>query len=348
VGRFLGRGRALQRRQPLGGPRHWRRLLLHNSALTSGSYLAAGGSSWNSITGRATRQNLSRSTAGHPRYAGLAAGAEYNLKSQDDSIPPRRAGGSGLCRLRLWRVGHGDQHGGRRRVAIAAIQRCTPRTRPPGGERRPGSPRHRPGARGSNVRLLLPGERRTAQSGTRLSIPWLLPVGWWLPAARWQPEARAGRWAVRHATTRARRPGRAAPTGGAGRVPLLLAAAPALAQSGGDYQVARSGYDLSWSTIDGGGGTFSTGGSYTLARRRASPTPACWRAATIPWSRLLGRRRAGCRRSTGSTCRWCYATSNYAAAAQCSVDGPGLFQARATRQARVVGTRHGPRCTGSP
>jgi hypothetical protein len=38
---------------------------------------------------------------------------------------------------------------------------------------------------------------------------------------------------------------------------LLLAAVPVLAQSGG-------GYDLSWSTVDGGGGTFSTGEGYSL------------------------------------------------------------------------------------
>jgi hypothetical protein len=39
---------------------------------------------------------------------------------------------------------------------------------------------------------------------------------------------------------------------------LLLLAAPAvLAQSGG-------GYDLSWSTVDGGGETFSSGGVYIL------------------------------------------------------------------------------------
>ena len=37
----------------------------------------------------------------------------------------------------------------------------------------------------------------------------------------------------------------------------LLASSLALAQSGGDY-------DLSWSTVDGGGGTFSTGGVYSL------------------------------------------------------------------------------------
>jgi len=38
---------------------------------------------------------------------------------------------------------------------------------------------------------------------------------------------------------------------------LLLAAVPVLAQSGG-------GYDLTWSTVDGGGMTFGTGAGYTL------------------------------------------------------------------------------------
>jgi len=38
---------------------------------------------------------------------------------------------------------------------------------------------------------------------------------------------------------------------------LLLLAGIALAQTGG-------GYDLTWSTIDGGGAMFSTGGSYAL------------------------------------------------------------------------------------
>lgn len=38
---------------------------------------------------------------------------------------------------------------------------------------------------------------------------------------------------------------------------LLLLPALALAQSGG-------GYDLTWNTIEGGGITFSTGGSYSL------------------------------------------------------------------------------------
>jgi len=47
---------------------------------------------------------------------------------------------------------------------------------------------------------------------------------------------------------------------------LLLSAVPALAQSGG-------GYDLTWSTVDGGGGTFSTGGIYSLGGTAGQPDP---------------------------------------------------------------------------
>jgi len=45
---------------------------------------------------------------------------------------------------------------------------------------------------------------------------------------------------------------------------LLLAAATVLAQSGG-------GYDLSWSTIDGGGYTFSSGEGYSLGGTAGQP-----------------------------------------------------------------------------
>ena len=58
---------------------------------------------------------------------------------------------------------------------------------------------------------------------------------------------------------------------------LLLLAGIALAQTGG-------GYDLTWSTIDGGGAMFSTGGGYALggpvgqadagARSPAAATPS--------------------------------------------------------------------------
>ena len=47
-------------------------------------------------------------------------------------------------------------------------------------------------------------------------------------------------------------------------VALLLLALPVLAQSGGNY-------DLSWSTVDGGGHTFSSGGSYTLGGTMGQP-----------------------------------------------------------------------------
>jgi hypothetical protein len=39
---------------------------------------------------------------------------------------------------------------------------------------------------------------------------------------------------------------------------------PTLAQSGG-------GYDLTWNTVDGGGATFSSGGSYTLGGTIGQP-----------------------------------------------------------------------------
>jgi hypothetical protein len=45
-------------------------------------------------------------------------------------------------------------------------------------------------------------------------------------------------------------------------VALLLVVSTALAQSG---------YDLSWWTVDGGGETFSTGGSYTLGGTIGQP-----------------------------------------------------------------------------
>ena len=46
---------------------------------------------------------------------------------------------------------------------------------------------------------------------------------------------------------------------------VLSLAVPALAQTGG-------GYDLTWSTIDGGGGEL-TGGEYTLAGTVGQPEP---------------------------------------------------------------------------
>ena len=47
---------------------------------------------------------------------------------------------------------------------------------------------------------------------------------------------------------------------------LLLLAGVALVQA----QV-RGGYDLTWSTVDGGGGTFSSGGGYALGGTAGQP-----------------------------------------------------------------------------
>jgi uncharacterized membrane protein len=45
---------------------------------------------------------------------------------------------------------------------------------------------------------------------------------------------------------------------------VLGLVAPAAAQSGGDY-------DLTWSTVDGGGETFSVGGDYSLGGTAGQP-----------------------------------------------------------------------------
>jgi len=52
-------------------------------------------------------------------------------------------------------------------------------------------------------------------------------------------------------------------------VVLVMIAGGVAAQEG--YQVARSGYDLSWWTTDGGGYTFSTGGDYSLGGTVGQP-----------------------------------------------------------------------------
>jgi len=51
-------------------------------------------------------------------------------------------------------------------------------------------------------------------------------------------------------------------------VVLLLVAA---ATSVRPHAVAQSGYTLTWWTVDGGGGTFSTGGAYTLGGTIGQP-----------------------------------------------------------------------------
>ena len=69
-------------------------------------------------------------------------------------------------------------------------------------------------------------------------------------------------------------------------VVLARGTAPVVAQSGG-------GFDLTWNTIDGGGATFNTGGSYSLSGSIGQPdagglsggsytlTGGFWRGASV-------------------------------------------------------------------
>jgi hypothetical protein len=52
---------------------------------------------------------------------------------------------------------------------------------------------------------------------------------------------------------------------------VLLVGASVLLMSMGLVALAQGGYELSWWTVDGGGGTFSTGGGYTLGGTAGQP-----------------------------------------------------------------------------
>jgi hypothetical protein len=52
---------------------------------------------------------------------------------------------------------------------------------------------------------------------------------------------------------------------------LLIGISTATAQRTNDPPAPQSGYDLSWYTIDGGGATFSSGGSYSLGGSIGQP-----------------------------------------------------------------------------
>ena len=54
-------------------------------------------------------------------------------------------------------------------------------------------------------------------------------------------------------------------------VMLLIGLATTNAQGHNNPLSLQSGYDLSWYTIDGGGATFSTGGSYSLGGTIGQP-----------------------------------------------------------------------------
>jgi len=71
---------------------------------------------------RATAEPLPGRRPGHPRYRWPACGARVQPEKPGRLDPPRTGWWLRLCRLRLWRVGHGDQHADADGVAIAAIQ----------------------------------------------------------------------------------------------------------------------------------------------------------------------------------------------------------------------------------
>lgn len=52
---------------------------------------------------------------------------------------------------------------------------------------------------------------------------------------------------------------------------LLLLGASVLLMSMGLVALAQGGYELSWWTVDGGGGTYSSGGGYTLGGTAGQP-----------------------------------------------------------------------------
>lgn len=52
---------------------------------------------------------------------------------------------------------------------------------------------------------------------------------------------------------------------------ILLLATGVLLLSAGLVALAQDGYELSWWTVDGGGGTFSSGGGYTLGGTAGQP-----------------------------------------------------------------------------
>jgi len=78
---------------------------------------------------------------------------------------------------------------------------------------------------------------------------------------------------------------------------------PASRGPGGCAAVAQSGgpFDLTWHTVDGGAGTFSTSGGYSLGGTIGQPTPACSPAAPLAWPVASGL--AAPTRSIAYTCR---------------------------------------------
>jgi hypothetical protein len=75
---------------------------------------------------------------------------------------------------------------------------------------------------------------------------------------------------------------------------LLALACLALTGSGGASLAPEAEYDLSWWTVDGGGGTLTGEGTYTLSGTAGQPDAAVWFNGTYVlgggfWGGTLGR-----------------------------------------------------------
>jgi hypothetical protein len=76
---------------------------------------------------------------------------------------------------------------------------------------------------------------------------------------------------------------------------LLAVACLVLTDSGGASLATTADYDLSWWTVDGGGGTLTDGGAYTLSGTAGQFDAAVWSGETYTlaggfWGGLLGDR----------------------------------------------------------
>ena len=74
---------------------------------------------------------------------------------------------------------------------------------------------------------------------------------------------------------------------------LLAVACLGLTNSGGASLATTSSYDLSWWTVDGGGGTLTGDGPYTLSGTAGQPEAAVWSGETYTlaggfWGGALG------------------------------------------------------------
>jgi len=100
---------------------------------------------------------------------------------------------------------------------------------------------------------------------------------------------------------------------------VMLVAGIVLAQQGDE--APHDGYDLSWWTVDGGGGSFSSGPGYSLGGR--SPA-GCRGAERAGYTLAGGFCRAG-GTFTASTCHWLYAAIRIVVSRRYPPAGDSMF-----------------------